>query len=154
MKSRVICWDTSVMIDYIRGNKSRNPDRLPQIEAVMNSVECGNYKIIVSSLLYVEILGRKNHPRVMETFNQLMKKINLIRDIGVSTNIAKRAQIIRNRFSQLETPDAIHIATAVISQAIVFHTYDEYLLRLNGRNELDGLKITPCRLPEETETLI
>jgi len=44
-------------------------------------------------------------------------------------------------------PDAVHIATAIVSGAKIFHTFDEHLLKLNGKDEVEGLTITACDIP-------
>ena len=62
--------------------------------------------------------------------------------------VAEKAQAFRNKSSRtLTTPDAVHIATAVLSGAKLFHTFDDRLLRLNGDDEVDGLAITACEIP-------
>ena len=73
----------------------------------------------------------------------------MVRNVAVNLGIAKKAQDIRNRMPSLKTPDAIHIATAIVSEAIVFHTFDKQLLNLNEKDEVDNLKITPAIFQEQ-----
>ena len=86
--------------------------------------------------------------QAIKRFEDFMKDRNLVEVFAVDTRIAKRAQALRNRLNEkgkkIETPDAIHIATAIISKAKQLHTFDEEILKLNGKDEVEGLVITDC----------
>ena len=80
------------------------------------------------------------------SFNYLMAFV-MYSVIAVDIRVAEKAQAIRNRSSRnLKTPDAVHIATAILSGAKFFHTFDEGLLRLSGTDDVDGLAITACEI--------
>ena len=51
------------------------------------------------------------------------------------------------------SPDAVHIATALVSEAKILHTFDDDLLKLSGKDEVDGLSITACLIPGENAQL-
>ena len=74
--------------------------------------------------------------------------------VTIDIRVAQKAQLIRNNSrKKLSTPDAVHIATAIVSGAKLFHTFDDGLLQLSGKDEVDGLTITPCDIPGTGPTL-
>lgn len=84
----------------------------------------------------------------LEQFRKFMQNRQMVEIIAVDIRVAEKVQAIRNRSSRnLQTPDAVDIATAILSGAKLFHTFDDCLLRLNGNDEVDGLAITACEIP-------
>lgn len=142
----LICWDTPVLIDWLQGSGTKN--RMRSIKSVMSEIKARKYKLAVSTLAYVEILECKMPEQAIKRFEDFMKDRNLVEVFAVDTRIAKRAQALRNRLNEkgkkIETPDAIHIATAIVGKAKQLHTFDEKILKLNGKNEVEGLAITAC----------
>ena len=151
----LICWDTSVLIDWLKGSGTEN--RMLSIKSVVAEIEAKKYKLAVSTLVYVEVLECKMKmeceipEQAIKQFEDFMKNGNLVEVLAVDTRIAKRAQELRNRLNEkgrnIETPDAIHIATAIVSKAKQLHTFDDKILRLNGKDEVEGLVITACDMP-------
>ena len=152
MKKENICWDTSVFLTHILGEATEEQER--EIQAVLTLVEQGKFQIIVSTLLRIEILESTMSKSAMDLFDALMKKIGMVRNVAIDIRVVNKAHEIRNRKSSLKTPDAIHIATAIVSGAIVFHTFDKKLIKLNETDEVDNLKITPCHIPGTTRSLL
>lgn len=146
MKDDLICWDSSVLISWLRGDE--DADRNQATRAVVQHIEGGISKLVVSTLLYVEVLEGRMPTGAMEQFKKFMQNRQMIEIMAVDIRVAERAQAIRNNSSRvLSTPDAVHIATAVVSGAKLFHTFDDDLLRLSGRDEVHGLTITACEIP-------
>lgn len=152
MRKDLICWDSSVLISWIRGDES--PDRIQAVRAVVESVENGDYKLAVSTLLYVEVLESTMPGHAIEQFKKFMQNRQLVEIIAVDIRVAEKAQSIRNKSQRkIHVPDAIHIATAIVSGAKLFHTFDDGLLQLSGKDEVEGLTITPCDIPGTGPTL-
>ena len=146
MSEEIICWDSSAMISWIGGDKhGEDKKRMPAIRATMGCLKRGDYKLIVSTILYVEILEITMPAGAIEKFEQVMRKKEMIGTITVNIQVAKKAQSIRNQ-TKLGTPDAIHLATAIIGNAKYFHTFDDKLLELNGKDEVERLAITRCTI--------
>lgn len=156
MKKDLICWDTSVLINWLQGSGTEN--RMLSIKSVMAEIEAKKYKLAVSILVYVEVLECKMKmeyemlEQAIKGFEDFMKNRNLVEVFAVDIRIAKRAQALRNRMlnekkKKIGTPDAIHIATAIVSNAKQLHTFDKEILKLNGKDEVEGLIITECDLP-------
>ena len=146
MKDDLICWDSSVLISWLRGDEDVGRNRATR--AVVQHIEGGTSKLVVSTLLYVEILESRMPAGAIEQFKKFMQNRKMVEIMAVDIRVAERAQAIRNNNSRLlSTPDAVHIATAVLSGAKLFHTFDDDLLRLSGRDEVRGVTITACEIP-------
>lgn len=99
---------------------------------------------MTSVLTTTEVLQSKL-PAGMETlFLGIMKRIN---SKGVDSKIARLAHDLRDWYAQrsdqyegktLSTPDALHLATAIMYRADEFHTFDGK----NGRNSLGLLPLS------------
>ena len=66
----------------------------------------------------------------------------------MDTKIASIAHDIRNHYvttggSKLQTPDAIHLAAAILHRADEFHTFDGTLISLSGN--VAGHRLTICK---------
>ena len=145
-EKKLICWDTSVLISWIWADKS--PDRTQAVRTVVQGFENEDYKLAVSTLLYVEVLESTMPGHAMEQFKKFMQNRQMIEIIAVDIRVAEKAQSIRNKIQKkIRTPDAIHIATAIISGAKLFHKFDKGLLRLSRKDEVEGLTITDCVIP-------
>ncbi len=153
MREALICWDSSVLISWICGDEGE--DRNRSMNAVVENVERGAYKLAVSTLLYVEVLERRMPPHAIEQFERFMQQNRqMIEIIAVDIRVAKKAQTIRNKSSTtISTPDAIHVATAIVRRAKLFHTFDDDLLKLSGEGLVEGLTITACQIPGTTPRL-
>lgn len=149
MPKELICWDSSVMISWI---KETEQERLSAINSVVQKIRQGNYYLTVSTLIYPEVLESVMHPDAIEKFDKFMQNRNSIEIFAVDIRVAKKAQEIRNK-THLTTPDAVHIATAIVCKAAVFHTYDAELLELDEDSKVNGLRITACDIPGMTRSL-
>ncbi len=123
MKNDLICWDSSVLIDHIKGD---DKDRIKNIQMVVESAMPDG---------------------AIEKFRHFMQNREKIEIVAVDIRVAEKAQAIRNRSRKsISTPDAIHAATAIVSRAKVFHAFDKSLLSLNGKDVVEGLAITACEI--------
>ena len=144
MKNDLICWDSSVLIDHIKGN---DKDRIKNINMVVESIEQGRHRLVVSTLVYVEVLESAMPDGAIEKFRHFMQSKEKVEIVAVDICVAEKAQVIRNRSRKsISVPDAIHVATAIVSRAKVFHTFDKSLLSLNGKDVVEGLAITACEI--------
>ncbi len=144
MKEKIICWDSSVLISHLDGDRGKNPGRKGIISPVVSAIENGSYKLLVSTLLYTEILACKMPDGAIIKLDQFLQNKSLVTVMAVGIKVAKKARSIRNKMPSIRTPDAIHLATAIIGKANVFHTFDGGLLRLSGKSVVEGLAITAC----------
>ncbi len=161
MKSELVCWDSSVLISWI---KEEDLNRMKVIESVVQNMEKGYCSLIVSTLIYTEVLASTMSDSAIGKFERFMQNKEKVGIIAVDTRVAKKAQEIRDRENKLrdthdaiqrnrkiiETPDAIHVATAIVIGAKILHTFDKPLLSRHEKDEVEGLAITACHDPGAT----
>ncbi len=148
MKEDLICWDSSVLISWIRDDASAV--RVQAMKTVVEAVESEAYRLAVSALLYAEVLESTMPAPAIGQFEKFMQNRAMVSIVAVDIRVARKAQMIRDTLRKKDesvtTPDAVHIATAIVSEAKFFHTFDARLLRLNGKPEVEGLAITACAI--------
>lgn len=141
----LICWDSDILIHWISYDGTGYSDEMQPIKSVVDYVKNNSCKLAVSTLVYAEVLEGKMTKEEMERFRNFMRNKTMIQSRVVDIPVAEKAGEIRSR-SNIKTPDAIHIATAIVIGAESFHTFDDRLLRLNGKEEVNGLSITACEI--------
>lgn len=144
MKKELICWDSCVVIAWIKEEQGR----MEAIESVVKNIQSGYYRLIVSWLVYPEVLARSMSTQAIRKFELFMQREEEIDIIPVERLVAQKAQEIRNRTPEnktiMSTTDAIHVATAIVGGANMLHTFDNDLLSLNGKAQVERLTITAC----------
>ncbi|CAJ2376631.1 MAG: PIN domain-containing protein [Gammaproteobacteria bacterium] len=151
MNGELICLDTCILIDWARDRNGKNSEKTRAMESMLESAQSGACRLCASTLVYPEILESKMSVAEMKKFHKFIGESEKMKIIPVDTGIAKKAQEIRSRYPKktkkektIETPDAVHLATAIALEAKVFHTDDRKLLALDGKDFVDGLRITKC----------
>ena len=141
------CWDTSVFLAWISAEKG---SPLDDIALVVDEIDTNKADLIVSAIVYSEVLDAKHSKKTVDQFQRFLKRSNVL-SVDLTIGIAKKASEIRSRAlvskekRRLRTPDASVIATAIVYGADVLHSLDPHILNLNGSAVVDGLKIhSPC----------
>ena len=158
-------WDTCLFLAWIK-DEQRKEGEMNAVRDLIDRQKRREIKIITSTLTSVEAL-QSHLPAGMERlFNDFMKRIPRI---GLDTKIASIAHDIRDHYQRnkdqnggklLTTPDAIHLATAIMHRVTEFHTFDSGksgssknlgLLGLSGN--VAGHKLTICTPQTKNLTL-
>lgn len=85
--------------------------------------------LVCSILVITEVLSKKGSS--LDSINKLP-----IRWITTDKNIANIAGLLRQRYSTLKTPDAVHIATAASVKAERFVTNDQVILDIKKVDDM------------------
>jgi predicted nucleic acid-binding protein len=134
-------WDTSVFLAWLT-EQADAP--LADIEAVAEEIDKNVAALITSTTTYSEVLEVKHSKDKMDQFRDFLKRSNIVTQ-DVTVTIAEKAQEIRGKAlaegRKIKTPDAQHLATAILCKADVLHSLDPDMLNLDGSPIVDGLKI-------------
>jgi predicted nucleic acid-binding protein len=156
----VYYWDACIYLAWIKEEPAYRV-YLPTIgQIAAENFQLKNI-IITSVLTFTEDTYATLTPEQIEKFNKSFRPESHI-PYDVDRAIADKARIFRERFmgqaKSLATPDAIHLATAVIGGANEFHTFDEGqkdkkhtgLITISGDARIERLKICKPALPQAT----
>jgi predicted nucleic acid-binding protein len=150
-----IYWDSCAWLGLVNGE----PDKLPAVKAVYGQARQGLIEIWTSTMAVVEVnrlaaemtMDKPIPPDGLSKIDNLLFQpfVNLI---NLDQIVAKRARkVIRETPGLKKRPDAVHLASAIVWNIPLFHTYDrDDLLHLNGSIHcMDGtaMEITAARDP-------
>ena len=147
-----------------QGRKNYRHDDMDGIAFIVSQNKADQNIIITSSITLTELLQGKIDKQKEDLFQECLKRPNLIM-IGPDSPIAYEARRIRDHYylqynksgRTVATPDALHLATAIIYGVDEFHTLDGKnkrkqlgLLPLTGNVAGVDLKICKPSCPEFT----
>lgn len=139
-------WDANVLIAHIKDEKPplRSIGETSGLREIVNEIDEDKANLVSSVIVNTEILPGDLTKEQKERYNSIFKRPNIVL-INVHTNIANKASEIRDYYRQrnvsIPTPDAIHLATALLIDVDIFHTFDDKLLNLDGNVMGENLKI-------------
>lgn len=125
-------WDSNLFSAWLQAEK-RPEGEMEGLNSYVEKFDKGQLRIITSTLTITEVLGTPNIPAgIPQQFDMFLQRPN-VHKISVDAPIARMARDIRLHYlnksdefngKTISTPDAIHVATAIIYNAIAFHTFD------------------------------
>lgn len=143
-----VYWDSCAWLGLINGEPTRKPD----LDAVYGNARRGFIEIWTSTIAVVEVnrletemnVPRPVSPEGLAVIDNILMQ-PFVKLVAVDTIVATRArQLLRETVGLTKRPDAMHLATAIVWNVPIFHTYDgNDLLHLNGKVTCDdGMEIT------------
>jgi predicted nucleic acid-binding protein len=151
----VYYWDTCLFLAWLK-DEERPSGEMDGVREIVERSQRKEVKIVTSVLTTVEVLSGKIPVGMDTLFSGLMKRIH---PLSMDIKIAQVAHDLRNYYSNnraqyggkmLGTPDAIHLATAILYRVTEFHTFDNDgdaktlgLLPLSGN--VGGNRLTICK---------
>jgi predicted nucleic acid-binding protein len=136
-------WDSCLFLAWLK-DEARTSGEMDGVREIIERSRKRDCRIMTSVLTSIEVLEGKI-PAGMDTmFTGLLKRITRV---GIETKVAQLAHDIRNHCAKegrnIKTPDAIHLATAILNRADEFHTFDDQLIGLSGN--IAGHKLVICK---------
>lgn len=128
----LVYWDTSIFLAWLQ-DEQRKPGEMDGVRECVSGVNSGNIVLVTSHITKTEILESMMAPEAQESLERLLKRRN-VRSIAVDGRVGSLSSKLRDYYQKqraidggppLSTPDAIHLATAIIYQVDEFHTFDE-----------------------------
>jgi len=144
-KDSRVYWDSCVFIDRI---EAINKDRIDTLRAMTEAAEGGSLDIFASALVLAEVvklsgLGLENAEKEQLILDFFENDYISVRNVDHRVSeIARR--VVRDH--KLKPPDAIHVATALLSKVDVLQTYDEPLIALDGKIFYQDVFDKPLRI--------
>lgn len=148
-------WDTCLFLAWLK-DEERPTGEMDGVRELIERSRRREARLMTSTLTSVEVLSSKMPVGFDNLFNSLLKRISRA---SVDIKVAAIAHDLRDFYAArqaevgnktLSTPDAIHLATAILYRADEFHTFDERgssrnlgLLPLSGN--VAGNRLTICK---------
>ncbi len=132
-KAPLYYWDSCLFLAWLKDETTRKPGEMDGVREFVDKLRKGQISIITSTMTYVEVTTAKLPIGVTTLLEDVFKKRNL-QKIAVDIKIAKLARDLRDYYSlrasehnnkTLSSPDAVHLATAILYKVDEFHTFDE-----------------------------
>ena len=129
LKGKVVGLDTMVFIYHFEENQIYSPLTF----SIFENLEKGNFKGITSILTLLEILAKpkkENNSLLTERYKLLFETFPNLQVKTINENIADIASTLRASYN-INTPDAIQIATSLEVKADIFITNDATLKKIS-----------------------
>lgn len=132
-------WDANLLVSYLEGT----PGRFDAVRDILIDARGGNFRICTSVISVAEVafVGAERtfgvlDPAIARALDTLwadgtIELINLSVPVALTARDLVRTSLLNG--PRLKPADAIHLATAQLARASVFHTYDLALHRHSGR---------------------
>jgi len=123
-------WDTCLFLAWIN-DENRKTGEMDGVRDVVEKARRREVKLLTSVLTTVELLECKLPVGFATVFRDFMKRVERV---NIDPKVANLAHDLRNHYmvrrgefqnKTLSTPDALHLATAILYRADEFHTFDE-----------------------------
>ena len=157
-----VYWDSCVFLSWLLKDLD-DGGSAAELRSMVEMVESGRATLMTSAISHAEVVAAPaSVPPAAKDFQkrflELMARSN-VNTINVNVRVAQKARQLRHhymlhpkrhrgRILKLGTPDAIHLATAILYKADEFQTYDKNdtrgtmgLLGLNGDVAGENLRI-------------
>ena len=143
-KARTIYWDACAWIAYIQKEmpgpgKSFTEQRYEMCRETLKRAELGEYEIATSAFTLAEVCKRPLDPTSPGSNLSAFFDQPYIVVIPVDKQVGRHAQSLQLTLAGLKPPDAIHLASAIIWNVPIFHTFDGPLIDLTRKTSMaDG----------------
>lgn len=120
--------DTAPLIYYVEAN----PDYVDLMDAILTWLEQHHQQVVLSTLTLTETLVKPmqaNDADLQTAYRDLILNTHHVTTYPINVTIAERAAMLRANY-KLRTPDAIHLATAILHGCDAFLTNDHKLKRV------------------------
>jgi len=129
LKGKTIGLDTMVFIYHFEENQLYSPLTF----SIFENLEKGDFNGITSTLTLLEILvkpKKENNLLLIERYKLLFETFPNLQVKTLNENVADIASTLRANYN-INTPDAIQIATSLEAKADIFITNDETLKKVS-----------------------
>src|SRR5262245_3738162 len=125
MPGRLVYWDSCIFISWLREEQRPDPLDLDGIAYLVEEWDAGRLVIATSAITRIEVLESTMTAAQAAQFNASLRR-STMRVETVTSAIAELAHELRNHYEdpRLDTPDAIHVASAIAAGCECLYTFD------------------------------
>lgn len=105
---------------------------------VLRLIDSRKIKAVYSSIVLGEVIYTSKRHEALEIVTSFFEELSGCEDIPADKAVCYKAAVLRQTHASLKLPDAIHLASAIVSGADVFVTADKRLARL-AQKEIKSL---------------
>ncbi len=130
LQGRLVGLDTAPLIYFIE----ENPTYINMMAAFFEAMERGEFRAVTSVITLLEVLVyplRQLDTTLADRYRNILSFSPSLRTVEVSREIAEKAAELRAIYN-LQTPDSIQMATAIVNRASFFLTNDVRLPSISG----------------------
>lgn len=149
-------WDACIFIAWITDEKvpPRQPGEMEGLAEIVDEIDRGQSTLVTSAITLTEVLESTLTAEQRHQFELAMKRPTTV-VMNVDMRVGQLSSDIRDYYRQrglsVKTPDAIHLASAILARVDALHTFDPDLLRFDGN--VAGRAIA-VRKPMGTQTVM
>lgn len=150
-----VYWDSCAWIALIQKEKIQESngsgkvieDRFSLCMSVIKEAEARKIEIATSAFTLAEVCRSAELKAQTEDTIVAYFENDYLLLVNVDSVVGERARgLMMSGIPGLKPPDAVHLATALVSSADAMHTFDDKLLKLDGTIDTpDGKKLTICK---------
>lgn len=130
LQGRVVALDTAPLIYFIE----EHPTYLPLVRPFFEGLDRGDFQVVTSTVTLLEVLVqplRSGDTALQRRYRDILLDAEGLSVVAVSPQIAEEAARARATYN-LSPPDAIQLATAIVTGAAALLTNDVRLPRQAG----------------------
>ena len=154
-------WDACIFLAWLQDERPprRQPGDMEGLAEIVDQIERGEARVVTSALTLTEVLNANFTEEQKGRFEGALQRPSCV-VINADQRVTKLAAEIRENFRgegrRIQTPDAIHLASALIVAADVLHTFDDQMLVLDGRvlNATPVARVLRIRKPSGRQTVL
>lgn len=134
-------WDTSVFLAWIK-NEVKPEGEMDGLAEIVEEIDTGRAILVTSVLTVTEIFEGNLDNEQQERLNATLKRPTTV-PVNVDLRVSRKAQRLREHYKEhrLKTPDATHLASALLMKVDALHTFDPHLLRYDGNVMGENLRV-------------
>lgn len=130
LQGRLVGLDTAPLIYFIE----ENPTYINMMDAFFQAMDRGEFRVVTSVITLLEVLVyplRQLDTTLADRYRNILSFSPSLRTVEVSREIAEKAAELRAIYN-VQTPDSIQMATAIVNRASFFLTNDVRLPSVSG----------------------